>query len=112
MITAEMIYSGKRTCKRTDCLYYSPKVDYNGCDYCFLTGIPRSCPKGADCIRYKYATEQQRSHYRTGESRMELLIEALIAEGVLLLAVIATAIAINFFHREENTDGKQDKQED
>ena len=75
---AEMIYSGKRTCKRTDCLYYSPKVDYNGCDYMYLTGIPRSCPKGADCIRYKYAT----------------------------------AIAINFFHREENTDGKQDKQED
>lgn len=45
---------------------------------------------------------------------MELLIEALIAEGVLLLAVIATAIAINFFtrKREEDTDGKQDKQED
>ena len=45
---------------------------------------------------------------------MELLIEALITEGVLLLAVIATAIAINFFtkKREEATDGKQDKQED
>lgn len=45
---------------------------------------------------------------------MELLIEALIAEGVLLLAVIATASAINFFtrKREEDTDGQQDKQED
>lgn len=45
---------------------------------------------------------------------MELLIEALIAEGVLLLAVIATAIAINFFtkKREEDTDGQRDKQED
>ena len=45
---------------------------------------------------------------------MELLIEALITEGVLLLAVIATAIAINFFtkKREEDTDGQQDKQED
>lgn len=62
---AEMMYNGKRICKRTDCLYYSPKNDYNGCDYMYLTGIPRSCPKGADCIRYKYATEQQRSHYRT-----------------------------------------------
>lgn len=60
-----MMYSGKRTCKRTDCLYYSPKVDYNGCDYMYLTSIPRSCPKGTDCIRYKYATEQQRSQYRT-----------------------------------------------
>ena len=60
-----MMYNGKRICKRTDCLYYSPKVDYNGCDYMYLTGIPRGCPKGTDCIRYKYATEQQRLQYRT-----------------------------------------------
>ena len=60
-----MIYNGKRTCKRTDCLYYSPKGDYNGCDYMYLTGNLRGCPKGTDCIRYKYATEQQRLQYRT-----------------------------------------------
>lgn len=60
-----MIYNGKRTCKRTDCLYYSPKVDYNGCDYCFLTGNLRGCQRGEECTKYRYATEQQRLQYRT-----------------------------------------------
>ena len=60
-----MKYNGIRTCKRTDCLYYSPKGDYNGCDHMYLTGNLRGCPKGTDCIRYKYATEQQRLQYRT-----------------------------------------------
>lgn len=59
-------------------------------------------------VRYRTTTLTLQNRRK----QMELLIEALIAEGVLLLAVIATAIAINFFHREENTDGKQDKQED
>ena len=60
-----MMYSGKRTCKRTDCLYYSPKVDYNGCDYMYLTGNPRGCQRGEECTKYRYATEQQRLQYRT-----------------------------------------------
>ena len=59
-----MMYNGKRICKRTDCLYYSPKVDYNGCDYMYLTGNPRGCQRGEECTKYKYSTKQQRLQYR------------------------------------------------
>ena len=60
-----MMYNGKRICKRTDCLYYSPKVDYNGCDYMYLTGNPRGCQRGEECTKYRYADEQRRLKYRT-----------------------------------------------
>lgn len=62
---AEMMYNGKRTCKRTDCLYYPPKIDYNGCDYMYLTNNPRGCRCGEECTKYKYATEIQKQQYRT-----------------------------------------------
>lgn len=60
-----MKYNGKRTCKRTDCLYYSPKGDYNGCDYMYLTGNLRGCQRGEKCTKYRYATEIQKQQYRT-----------------------------------------------
>lgn len=57
------------SCKKKDCKYHAREYAMNGCDYCFLTNIPRQSSI-KNCNKYMPCSEKEKQIYR--QKQMEI----------------------------------------
>lgn len=69
-------YKNLSSCKRFDCKYHASIYSMNGCDYCFLTNIPRKSSVEV-CNKYSPCSPEEKQKYREIQSALQTKIAEL-----------------------------------
>lgn len=57
------LFANLSSCPKKDCKYHAREYAMNGCDYCFLTNLPRNYPI-KNCKKYFPCSDKEKLSYR------------------------------------------------